>query len=240
MGVEGSLEMRTDAIELSVILPVFNEAGNISDLYRDLEKHLHEIAIPYEIIFVDDGSVDESWQKIKEVERLDPNRVRCFRLAQNLGQSAAIYLGLQKSSGETIILLDADRQNDPADFRHLLNTLNGGYDFVCGWRKNRKDNYWLRVLPSVIANLLIRKIFYLPFHDIGCTLKCFRRNVLQRFDYTIGDFHRYMAILVYLQGARVTELEVRHYPRVWGKSNYGFTRIFKVVRDIMRIRIGYR
>lgn len=224
----------TGAPEVSVFLPVYNEEPNLLPLHAKLNEALKSLGRSAEIVYVDDGSTDESLRILREISELDP-RVRVIGLRRNYGQTAAMAAGIDAAKGEVLIPMDADLQNDPADIIRLLQKLDEGYDVVSGWRKNRKDKMITRKIPSMIANRLISWIGGVPLHDYGCSLKAYRRESLQ--DVRLyGEMHRFIPIYAAWAGARVTEIPVEHHARTMGKSKYGLSRTLKVVFDLMTIK----
>ncbi len=223
-----------DAPEISVFLPVFNEEPNLRPLHAKLDEALAALDATAEIIYVDDGSTDKSLKALRELARLD-RRVRVVALRRNYGQTAAMSAGIDAARGNILIPMDADLQNDPADIKRLIEKLNEGYDVVSGWRKARKDKMLTRKLPSMLANRLISWIGGVPLHDYGCSLKAYRRDVLQ--DVRLyGEMHRFIPIYASWAGARVAEIPVEHHPRTMGQSKYGLSRTLKVVFDLMTIK----
>jgi dolichol-phosphate mannosyltransferase len=224
----------SDAPDVSVFLPVFNEEPNLRPLHAKLDDALKSLGRSAEIVYVDDGSTDGSLKILREIAELDP-RVRVVALRRNYGQTAAMAAGIDAAQGRVLIPMDADLQNDPADIKRLLQKLDEGYDVVSGWRKNRKDKMITRKIPSVIANRLISWIGGVPLHDYGCSLKAYRRESLQ--DVRLyGEMHRFIPIYAAWAGARVTEIPVEHHARTMGKSKYGLSRTLKVVFDLMTIK----
>lgn len=222
------------APEISIFLPVYNEEPNLLPLHAKLDDALKTLGRTAEIVYVDDGSNDGSLKILREIAELDP-RVRVVALRRNYGQTAAMAAGIDAASGEVLIPMDADLQNDPADIVRLLQKLDEGYDVVSGWRKNRKDKMVTRKIPSMIANRLISWIGGVPLHDYGCSLKAYRRESLQ--DVRLyGEMHRFIPIYASWAGARVTEIPVEHHARTMGKSKYGLSRTLKVVFDLMTIK----
>ena len=217
-------------IDLSIIIPIFNEEDSIAPLYESLCKVVDQFAGSLEIIFCDDGSKDGSAYALDCLASMDP-RVTVIHLRRNYGQTAALMAAIQHSSGEVIIPLDGDGQNDPADIPRLLAKLEEGYDVVSGWRKARRDTGARRVLSSA-ANLLISKLLGVYLHDYGCTMKAYRRDVLEGVR-LYGEMHRFIPIYASWEGGRVTELEVSHHPRKFGRSKYGFGRIIRVTLDLL-------
>jgi glycosyltransferase involved in cell wall biosynthesis len=220
--------------ELSVFLPVYNEEPNLPPLHAKLDEALKALGRTAEIIYIDDGSSDDSLRVLRELARLD-NRVRVVALRRNYGQTAAMAAGIDAASGEVLIPMDADMQNDPADIARLLEKLDQGYDVVSGWRKNRQDKLITRKIPSMLANRLISWIGGVPLHDYGCSLKAYRRESIE--DVRLyGEMHRFIPIYASWAGARVTEIPVEHHARTMGKSKYGLSRTLKVVFDLMTIK----
>ena len=224
----------TDAPEISVFLPVYNEEPNLRPLHAKLDEALKRLGRSAEIVYVDDGSTDGSLKILRDIAQLDP-RVRVVALRRNYGQTAAMAAGIDAAQGDVLIPMDADLQNDPADITRLLKKLDEGYDVVSGWRKNRKDKMITRKIPSMLANRLISWIGGVPLHDYGCSLKAYRRESLQ--DVRLyGEMHRFIPIYAAWAGARVTEIPVEHHARTMGKSKYGLSRTIKVVFDLMTIK----
>jgi glycosyltransferase involved in cell wall biosynthesis len=226
-------------LDLSVLVPVYNEADNVAPLHAELDCVLRAAGLRYELIFVDDGSTDGTRARLFLLHQRDPEHVRVATLRRNCGQTAALSAALDLSRGRILIPIDGDRQNDPADIPGLLAKLDEGYDVVSGWRRDRKDRWLTRRLPSQIANRLVARISGVPLHDFGCTLKAYRREVLK--DVRLyGEMHRFIPIFASWQGARVAELVVNHRPRSAGKSKYGLGRTFNVVLDLVLIRFYQR
>ena len=226
-------------VDLSVLIPVFNEAGNVAELHAELDAVLGRGALRYELIFVDDGSRDGTTAKLAAIQAADPLHVRVAFLRRNCGQTAALSAALDLARGTILVPMDGDRQNDPADIPHLLAKLDEGYDVVSGWRKHRHDAFITRKIPSRIANRLVAHISGVPLHDFGCTLKAYRRRVLEGVR-LYGEMHRFIPIFATWQGAKVAELEVNHRPRTAGKTKYGLGRTFNVVLDLILIRFFQR
>jgi glycosyltransferase involved in cell wall biosynthesis len=219
---------------VSVILPVLNEHDNLEPLHARLTMALKPLGRDYEIVYVDDGSTDGSWDVLKRLAASD-RAVRLVRLRRNFGQTAALSAGLAHSAHPIVITLDADLQNDPADIAALLEVLDRGDDVVCGWRRRRNDPWLTRRLPSALANRLIRWMTGVRLHDIGCTLRAYRREVLTDV-HLYGDMHRYLPVLVAWVGGRIGEIEVGHHARAAGQSKYGLLRIFRVLVDLITIK----
>jgi glycosyltransferase involved in cell wall biosynthesis len=223
-----------NAPELSLFLPVLDEEENLRPMHEKIQEALKTLNKSAEVIYVDDGSTDKSLEILREIAAVD-NRVRVISLRRNYGQTAAMSAGIDAAKGEILIPMDADLQNDPADIQKLLDKLNEGYDVVSGWRKNRKDKLIMRKIPSWIANSVISKIGGVPLHDYGCSLKAYRREVIQ--DVRLyGEMHRFIPIYASWAGARVAEIPVEHHARTMGKSKYGISRTLKVIFDLMTIK----
>ncbi len=216
---------------LSVVIPVHNEEENIPPLLEGLSKTLTALGKPFEVIIVDDGSTDGTLARLKELKSIYP-WLKIVVLRRNFGQSAAFTAGIDHASGEVIVTMDGDLQNDPADIPLLLEKIKEGFDVVSGWRKDRKDPFWSRRLPSLLANALISRITKVKLHDYGCSLKAYRAEVIKGL-IIYGELHRFIPALVNLSGARVTEVEVRHHPRRFGRSKYGFSRTYRVLLDLL-------
>ncbi|HEX8370212.1 MAG TPA: glycosyltransferase family 2 protein [Pyrinomonadaceae bacterium] len=220
--------------ELSLFLPVLNEEENLRPMHAKIHEALQSLGKTAEVIYVDDGSSDKSLQILKEIAAED-EKVRVISLRRNYGQTAAMSAGIDAAKGEILIPMDADLQNDPKDIARLLEKLNEGYDVVSGWRKNRQDKLVSRKIPSQIANKIISWIGGVPLHDYGCSLKAYRREVIQ--DVRLyGEMHRFIPIYASWAGARVTEIPVDHHARTRGVSKYGISRTIKVVFDLMTIK----
>ena len=218
-------------MDLSIIIPVYNEDESLTPLFKDLLKELSEIPLSAEIIFVDDGSDDRSAELLDKFAIQDPH-VNVIHLRRNYGQTAAIMAGIRRCSGEVIIPMDGDGQNDPCDISRLIEKLAEGHDVVSGWRKEREDAWLTRKLPSRIANKIISSLMGVTLHDYGCTLKAYRRSVIE--DVRLyGEMHRYIPVYAAWEGARVTELVVTHHPRRYGTSKYGLGRTVRVVLDVL-------
>ena len=221
------------ACELSIIVPVYNEQDNLRPLYKALKSTLEALGKTYELIFINDGSLDRSSQILHELKGADPH-VQVLEFVRNFGQTAAMSAGFDHSRGDVIIPLDADQQNDPRDIPKILAKLDEGFDVVSCWRKDRQDG-WFRVLQSRVANSIISRISGIYLHDYGCTLKGYRRHIVRHIR-LYGEMHRFIPIFANWAGARVTEIEVRHHPRKEGKSNYGPIRTLKVPLDLITIK----
>lgn len=220
---------------LSLIIPVYNEAENLPILYDCIHQTLETIQGIWEVIFIDDGSSDHSFEVLKSLVEADPEHVRVVAFRRNFGQTAAITAGIDHAQGEIIVLLDADLQNDPADIPMLLAKLDEGYDLVSGWRKDRKDDRLTRTIPSNIANGLISWVTGVYLHDYGCTLKAYRREALEGFR-LYGEMHRFIPVFAHSVGAKITEMPVRHHERKFGKANYGLDRTLKIILDLFTVK----
>lgn len=219
---------------ISVVVPLLNEQDNLVELYLQITNALRKTATMYEIIFVDDGSTDNSFQILSGFHQKDSN-VRVIRFRKNFGQTAAMSAGFTHARGQIIIPMDADLQNDPADIPKMVEKLNEGYDVVSGWRKERHDHVVARLLPSRIANWIIARTTGVGIHDFGCTLKAYRREVLAE-TRLYGEMHRFIPALASWAGANITEMVVNHRPRTAGVAKYGLGRTFKVVLDLMSVK----
>lgn len=219
---------------VSVILPVFNERGNLEPLHARLTDTLKLAGRDYEVIYVDDGSTDGSWEVMKNLAAADP-RVRLVRLRRNFGQTQALAAGFAYARNAILVTLDADLQNDPADIPRLIEALGDSTDLVAGWRRRRQDPWLTRRLPSSIANFLTRLLSRVPLHDFGCTLRAYRREVVE--DVRLyGEMHRFLPVLVAWVGGRIAEVEVSHRPRTRGASKYGLLRTYKVLVDLVTLK----
>jgi len=222
-------------MKVSIIVPVYNEEESLDLLYEAVEKSAITMGLPWELILVDDGSQDNSREKIEEIVSTHPGSVSAVILRRNFGQTAAIAAGIDNSTGEIIVLLDADLQNDPADIPLMVAKLQEGYDLVSGWRHNRKDTFLTRTLPSLIANWIISSVTGVKLHDYGCTLKAYRREVLTGFR-LYGEMHRFIPVYADSVGAKIIEVKVHHHERKFGKAKYGLERTFKVVLDLFTVK----
>ena len=219
---------------LSVIIPIFNEEENIPPLHDELLGVLEGIGEPFEIVYVDDGSSDGSFGLLRALAG-DDARVQVLQLRRNFGQTAALAAGIDASEGEILVFMDGDRQNDPHSIPEMLAKLDEGYDVVSGWRKHRQDRALTRTLPSKIANGLISAVSGVRLHDYGCTLKVYRREVIENVR-LYGEMHRFIPAYAAWYGARIAELPVNHRARVAGKSKYGLSRTIKVILDLLALK----
>lgn len=221
-------------VEISIVVPFYNEEENVLPLFESINDVLSRTNKTFEIIFVDDGSTDGTFRKLSEIAEQNP-QAKIISFKRNFGQTAAMAAAIDHSSGEIIIPMDGDLQNDPQDIPGLLEKLEQGYDVVSGWRKNRKDSPFSRILPSLIANKIISFISGVSLHDYGCSLKAYRRDVIR--DVRLyGEMHRFIPIYAVWHGARVAEIEVHHRPRQHGRSKYGIGRTYKVILDMIVVK----
>lgn len=221
-------------IDLSIVIPVYNEEENISYLMPALKETLEALPHSYEIIFVDDGSTDRTGELIQELAEQD-STIKLITLRRNFGQTPAMSAGFDAAEGDIIIPMDGDMQNDPHDIPRLLEKINEGFDVVSGWRKERHDTFLNRRLPSMAANKLISLTTNVHLHDYGCTLKAYRREVLDGIQ-LYGEMHRFIPALASWMGVKVTEIPVTHHPRTRGKSNYGISRTIRVALDLITVK----
>lgn len=221
-------------MKFSIVVPLYNEQENIAELYGAIVSALDRQENDFEIILVDDGSIDATFKVMTRLAVEDP-RVKAIRLRRNFGQTAAMSAGFDAASGEIIIPMDGDLQNDPADIPRLIDKLHEGYDVVSGWRKDRKDTFITRKIPSILANGLISRMTGVHLHDYGCTLKAYKREVLDGIN-LYGEMHRFVPALASQFGAKVAELPVNHHPRLHGTSKYGISRTLRVILDLMTVK----
>jgi glycosyltransferase involved in cell wall biosynthesis len=221
--------------DLSIVIPIYNEASNLQPLHRELTDALAAAGRPYEILFVDDGSTDGSFDELARIQQADPH-VRVIQFRRNFGQTAAFAAGFAAARGRLIVTSDGDLQNDPHDIPALIETLESdGYDIVCGWRKNRKDAFFSRKLPSYVANRLISWATGVRLNDYGCSLKVFRAEVVKPLR-LYGELHRFLPALASEMGVRIAERPVNHRARVHGRSKYGISRTVRVMLDLMTVK----
>jgi len=221
-------------VDLSIVVPIYNEEESISLLYERVTAALEKTALVYELILVDDGSSDRSFMLLKDIAGQD-SKVKVIRFRRNFGQTAAMAAGFDAASGRVVVPMDGDLQNDPSDIPRLLAKMDEGYDVVSGWRKDRQDTFINRKLPSIIANGLISRFTGVHLHDYGCTLKAYRKEVLEGIN-LYGEMHRFVPALASQVGAKVAELPVKHHPRLYGTSKYGISRTVRVVLDLMTVK----
>jgi len=222
-------------MEVSIVVPVFNEALSLPILQEKITEAMEDFGREWEVIYVDDGSSDESFKVLEQLAATDTNHIRVLSFRRNFGQTTAIAAGIDHSIGKVIVMIDADMQNDPGDIPLLLNKLDEGYDLVSGWRKSRRDTFITRTLPSKIANGLISYVTGVKLHDYGCSLKAYRREVLTGFR-LYGEMHRFIPAYASSVGAKIIEIPVRHHPRKFGKAKYGLERTLKVTLDLFTVK----
>lgn len=218
---------------LSVVLPVYNEEKNIRLQYEEIVNALKPLGISYEVIFIDDGSTDASRDILRDIARKDRN-IKLVLFRRNFGQTAAMSAGIDYATGEITIFMDSDLQNDPNDIGMLMKKIEEGYDVVSGWRKKRKDKLISRKIPSRAANWLIARVTGVKLHDLGCSLKAYRSDLLKQVN-LYGEMHRFIPVHASWIGARITEVPVAHHPRKYGSSKYGMKRTFKVLLDLVTV-----
>ncbi len=225
----------SSSIELSVVVPLYNEEENVEPTYAAVVEALEPAFASFELVFVDDGSRDDTLPRARAIAESDP-RVRVIKFQRNYGQTAAMAAGIAHARGEVLVTIDGDLQNDPADIPHLVQTLHaGGYDLVAGIRRRRQDKWLTRKLPSLIANRLIARVTGIPIKDNGCTLKAYRADVIKRVP-LYSEMHRFIPAMASLAGARIAQIEVNHRARQFGQSKYGLSRTFRVLLDLLSIR----
>ena len=220
-------------LDISVVIPIYNEEGNIERLYKELTAALLEIGLDYEVIAINDGSVDRSYDLLNAMQEKDP-RWQIIHFRRNFGQTAAMAAGFDAARGEIVVTIDADLQNDPRDIQRILDKFADGYDIVSGWRQNRKEPLFLRRIPSMIANRIISRTTGIHLHDYGCTLKAYHFDVAKGVQ-LYGELHRFIPALASEMGVRVAEIPVNDRARSWGSSKYGFSRTFKVMLDLIAV-----
>jgi len=226
-------------VDCSVAVPLYNEAHSVNELYKRLTKTMSETALAYELIFIDDGSTDDTLQKLKKIAS-DDEKVVVIELRRNFGQTSALAAGFDTARGRIIISMDGDLQHCPEDIPDFLEKIEQGYDVVSGWRKNRVDNLFARRIPSKIANLIASKISGVDIHDFGTTFKAYKCEVVENLN-LYGDMHRFIPALLSRQGAKIIEIPIKNIVRPKGSSNYGISRTFRVVFDLITIKflLGY-
>lgn len=227
---------------LSIVVPLYNEEDNVKILHQEIKDTVDSIQKPCEIIYIDDGSNDDSLKKIFEVkakekrEDRDGIKIKIIKFSRNFGQTAAMQAGFDHAKGDIIVSLDGDLQNDPKDIPKLVEKINEGNDVVCGWRKDRKDKALTRILPSKVANWIIGKITGVPIHDNGCSLKAYKSSVIKSVR-LYSDMHRFIPAVTTLSDAKIAEMIVNHRPRKYGHTKYGLSRTWKVLLDIVTIKM---
>ncbi len=227
--------MQSAAGSLSVVVCVYNEEDNVLPLLERALAVLRPLGRPFEIVFVDDGSRDQTRARLEAAAAAAPELV-LVKLRRNFGQTLALQAGFDRARGDVILTMDGDLQNDPADIPRLLERIEDGADVVSGWRVNRQDAMVLRKLPSWVANRVIQAATRVPIHDQGCSLKAYRRDVIERLS-LYSDMHRFVAVLTMPTGARIDEIPVHHHARIHGESKYGLSRVFKVMVDLLTIQM---
>jgi len=220
--------------KLSIIVPFYNEEESIGPLYAAIVSAIDPLAVTYEMVFVDDGSRDNTVQLATELARRDP-RVRLVKFRRNYGQTPAMAAGIEHARGEILVTMDGDLQNDPADIGLFLEKMAEGYDIVVGWRHNRQDKLISRKIPSRIANRLIGKVTGVPIRDNGCSLKAYRGDLIKEIP-LYSEMHRFIPAMASIAGPRIAEIKVRHHARQFGKSKYGLSRVYKVLLDLLVIK----
>jgi glycosyltransferase involved in cell wall biosynthesis len=221
-------------MDLSIVIPVMNEEENIESLLSQLESKLNSLGKNYEIIVIDDGSKDRTYEILKRLHQ-EIKGLKVVRFPANFGQTAALAAGFDYAKGDIVITMDGDLQNDPEDIPKLLEKLEEGYDVVSGWRRKRKDPLLTRRIPSSVANKLISIITGVHLHDYGCTLKAYRKEIIRNIE-LYGQMHRFIPALAKWVGAKIAEVEVRHHRRKYGKSKYGMSRVLGVILDLITVR----
>ena len=221
-------------MDISIVVPIYNEQENVESVYAAIRSALQDADCSYEIIMVDDGSSDGSYRELTRLAAED-DTLKVIRFRRNFGQTAAMSAGFDYARGDIIIPMDGDLQNDPADIPRLVAKIHEGYDVVSGWRRDRKDTFISRKIPSLLANALISRQTGVHLHDYGCTLKAYRREVLDGIN-LYGEMHRFVPALASQFGAKVTELPVNHFPRLHGVSKYGISRTMRVLLDLMTVK----
>ena len=222
------------SVDISIVVPIYNEQENVEAVYTAISTALRAMDCSYEIIMVDDGSSDGSYAALTRLAATD-TALKVIRFRRNFGQTAAMSAGFDHAEGAIIIPMDGDLQNDPADIHRLVAKIHEGYDVVSGWRRDRKDTFISRKIPSLLANALISRQTGVHLHDYGCTLKAYRREVLDGIN-LYGEMHRFVPALASQYGAKVTELPVNHFPRIHGVSKYGISRTLRVILDLMTVK----
>ncbi len=219
---------------LSLIIPVYNEEESLRSLFDAVFDTFKKQSFSYEIICIDDGSIDDSFVLLSNIAKKN-TQVKVIRFRKNFGQIAAMDAGINYSKGKIIVFLDADMQNDPSDIPTLMRKIEEGYDIASGWRKNRKDKLFFRKIPSKLANSLIRRLSGVKIHDLGCTLKAYKRDMIEDI-HLYGEMHRFLPVIAARRGAKIIELPVKHHARKHGTSHYNLNRTFKVILDLLTVQ----
>ena len=222
-------------MDVSIIVPVFNEAQSLSVLHQQIHEAMETVECVWEVIYVDDGSKDDSYGVLEDISGKDNTHARVLSFRRNFGQTTAISAGIDHAGGSIIVLIDADLQNDPADIPMLLEKIEEGYDVVSGWRVSRKDRFFTRTFPSKVANGIISWVTGVKLHDYGCSLKAYRREVLTGFR-LYGEMHRFIPAYASSVGAKIIEVPVHHHPRKFGRGKYGLERTLKVTLDLFTVK----
>jgi glycosyltransferase involved in cell wall biosynthesis len=220
--------------ELSIVIPVYNESPNVKRLYEELTEVLGQYGRSYELVLVDDGSVDDTFEQLATLQSRDP-RLRVIRFRRNFGQTAAFSAGIAYARGRLVVLSDGDLQNDPRDIPHMISRIEAGHDIVCGWRKDRKDTFFTRRMPSMIANWMISRATGVDLHDYGCSLKVFRAEVIKPLR-LYGEMHRFLPAIASQIGVSIDEVVVNHRAREAGASKYGLSRTIRVILDLATVK----
>ena len=223
-----------NTVDLSVVVPFYNEEESIGPLHEAISEALSSLDLSFEVIFVDDGSKDRTFAIAKRLVKDDP-RLRVIRLRRNFGQTPAMVAGIDHARGAIVVTMDGDLQNDPTDIPHFIEKIDEGFDIVVGWRYNRQDKMVTRVLPSILANWLISKVTGVPIKDNGCSLKAFKADLIKNIP-LYSDMHRFIPTMTSLAGAKIAEIKVKHHARKFGVSKYGLSRIYRVLLDLLAIR----
>lgn len=221
-------------VELSVIIPLYNEEDSIGPLHAAIVAGVEPVGLPYEILYVDDGSKDATFAKAKEIAEKD-HHVRVVKFRRNYGQTPAMAAGIDLAAGRILVTMDGDLQNDPSDIPAFIEKIDEGYDIVVGWRHRRQDKVVTRILPSIAANWLISKVTGVPIKDNGCSLKAYRADIIKNIP-LYSEMHRFIPAMASLAGTKVAQLKVQHHARQFGESKYGLSRIYKVLLDLLYIR----
>lgn len=222
-------------MDLSIIVPLYNEEESVLPLYESIARSIDPLDVRFEILFVDDGSRDQTFIKARELAQKD-HRLRVIRFRKNYGQTAAMAAGIDQARGDILVTMDGDLQNDPADIPEFIKKIQEGYDIVCGWRHKRQDKLISRRIPSIVANRIIGKVTGVPIKDNGCSLKAYRGKIIKAVP-LYSDMHRFIPAMTSLAGTKVAEIKVNHHPRRFGVSKYGISRIYKVMIDLLVIKI---
>jgi len=225
----------TERSGISVVVPIYNEEGSLRQLHQAIVAVCDRLDRPYEVVFIDDGSRDGTPRILKELHAAD-RHVKVVTFRKNYGQTAAMAAGFEQACGEIIVSMDGDLQNDPVDIPLFLEKLEEGYDVVCGWRKNRQDRFWSRRFPSLMANWIIGRVTGVRIHDNGCSLKAYRSSVIKQVR-LYGELHRFIPAMSTIAGAWIAEIVVNHHPRRFGKSKYGIGRVWRVLLDIITVKL---